>query len=142
MIWIHWTCSTKPKQFPFLFLLYSMPRRIQSILSSFRTPCIWKKAKDLNFERCNWRNASGKRVLLLGKTQQTISTWLKSFTFLLQAQTIVDVFKTFQTLVDSFQEYWNTYNSLTKNTWLIDPEHPRRRDSHCRIIIGEIALVV
>uniref|UniRef100_A0A1B6LX46 RING-type domain-containing protein n=1 Tax=Graphocephala atropunctata TaxID=36148 RepID=A0A1B6LX46_9HEMI len=54
-----------------------------------------------------------------------------------QAESITEMFNIFQSLVDSFQEFWEAYESLKSNTWLIDPEHPQLKDTHCRIIIGE-----
>uniref|UniRef100_A0A1B6G736 RING-type domain-containing protein n=1 Tax=Cuerna arida TaxID=1464854 RepID=A0A1B6G736_9HEMI len=52
-------------------------------------------------------------------------------------ETITGVFNVFQTLVNSFQDFWEAYDSLKSSTWLIDPEHPSLKDTHCRIIIGE-----
>ncbi|KAG8273787.1 hypothetical protein J6590_014426 [Homalodisca vitripennis] len=54
-----------------------------------------------------------------------------------KGETITDVFNVFQTLVNSFQDFWEAYDSLKSCTWLIDPEHPSLKDTHCRIIIGE-----
>ncbi|XP_054259019.1 E3 ubiquitin-protein ligase FANCL isoform X3 [Macrosteles quadrilineatus] len=56
---------------------------------------------------------------------------------LFQARTVLEIMTSFEKLVELLQDFWIVYEELKRSTWIVDPENPRLKDTHCRIVVGE-----
>ncbi|KAG8224443.1 hypothetical protein J437_LFUL001396 [Ladona fulva] len=53
-----------------------------------------------------------------------------------KGMSVRQIYKKYVSIVESLQEFWNIMDCIDQKCWVIDPEHPKRKDTYRRIMLG------